>query len=232
MLMLPQAGVAAVEAFFVASVLGKDGQQILGIIIPGLIVFELLGVLISERTLLKWRSWETGGGDLLETQEDRIRKQLKKEKLSLPQLLSLETLRVPFEVTTKGGAIWQLIQVLKSAGAIEDPGKVLEIILQRERQGGITLGEGIAILHGRLPHLQQPVVALGILPEGQSVIFEGEMDEAVTIIYMVLSPTEKPELHLQVLASIAKLLSNPEARQKLHNASDEIAALEIIKQYS
>ncbi|MCK5707509.1 MAG: cation:proton antiporter [Candidatus Aureabacteria bacterium] len=231
-LMLPQAGVAAVEAFFVANVLGKEGQQILGIILPGLIFFEIVGILMSERTLLKWRSWETGGGDLLEGEEDLIRNKINKEKLSIYELLDLECMRVPFEVESKGESIWKLIQILHSVGRIDNPGEVLEIILERERQGGVTLGKGIAILHGRLPNLHQPVIALGVLPHGKSVNFDGAMDEPVNIIYLVLSPAEKPELHLQVLAAIAKLLSVPNVRSRLHNATNEVEALKIIKKHS
>ncbi|MGB3057805.1 MAG: PTS sugar transporter subunit IIA, partial [Candidatus Omnitrophota bacterium] len=213
-LMLPQAGVAAIEAFFVATVLGKDGETILGIILPGLIFFEVIGVMASEKALLKWRSWVTGGGELI-GEEEIIRDRLKKEKLSVYTLLRPECLRVPLEVESKGEATWELIRTLQSAGFIDNPGKVLEIILQRERQGGITLGEGIAILHGRLPEITEPAVALGILPRDKKVIFEGAEDTPVDIIYMVLSPLEHPELHLQVLAAIARLLSDRDARTRL-----------------
>jgi len=64
-LMLPQAGIAAVEAFFVATVLGREGETIIGIILPGIIFFEIIGVLSSERALMKWCSWVTGGGELV-----------------------------------------------------------------------------------------------------------------------------------------------------------------------
>ncbi|MGD2278489.1 MAG: PTS sugar transporter subunit IIA [Candidatus Omnitrophota bacterium] len=230
-LMLPQAGVAAIEAFFVATVLGKEGQMILGIILPGIIFFELVGVLTSERALLKWRSWITGGGELI-GEEEIIRDKLKREKLSVYQILRPECLRVPLEVESKGEATWELIRTLQSAGFIDNPGKVLEIILQRERQGGITLGEGIAILHGRLPEITEPAIALGILPKDRTVVFEGAEDTPVDIIYMVLSPSERPGLHLQVLAAIAALLSDPDTRTRLRYAKNEEEAMVIIKEHA
>lgn len=230
-LMLPQAGVAAVEAYFVATVLGKDGETILSIILPGLIFFEIVGILSSERALIKWRSWVTGGGDLI-GEEDIIRKALQKEKINIANLLRIECLRVPLKADSKGEAIWDLIRTLHTAGYIDNPGKVLEIILERERQGGTTLGQGISILHGRLPELKEPAVALGIFPKNHGVKFGGEEDQLVDIVYMVLSPLAKPQLHLQVLASIARLLSNEEARDKLREARDEFAAMNIIRKYS
>jgi mannitol/fructose-specific phosphotransferase system IIA component (Ntr-type)/Kef-type K+ transport system membrane component KefB len=230
-LMLPQAGVAAVEAFFVATVLGADGQIVLGIILPGLIFFEVVGVLSSERALLKWRSWMTGGGELI-CEEDVIRDKLKKEPIAVSQVLYPDLLRVPFEVSSKGEAIWELIRAIQQAGYIDNPGRVLDTILERERQGGVTLGDGIAIPHARLPELQQPVVALGVMPEGRPIQAGGPGDRPVDIMYLVLSPPEPPELHIQVLAAIARLLRMEEAREGLRHAKSAQEAMEIIKKHS
>ena len=230
-LMLPQAGVAVVEAFFVAVALGKAGEGILSIILPGLIFFEIVGVLASERALIKWRSWMTGGGELI-GEEEIIRDKFKKEKLNIYELIRPECLRVPLDVRSKGEAIWELIRTIQSAGFIQNAGEVLEIILQRERQGGITLGEGTAILHGRLPDLTEPVVAIGVLPRDHSVDFGGTGDAPIDIIYMVLSPVERPELHLQVLAAIAKFLSDTDMRTRLRYAGNELEAMEIIKEHA
>ncbi|MBC8461511.1 MAG: PTS sugar transporter subunit IIA [Deltaproteobacteria bacterium] len=230
-LMLPQAGVAAVEAYFVASVLGKDGETILSIILPALILFEIIGVLVSERTLLKWRSWITGGGELID-EEEIIREKLEKEKLNVAAILNPDCLRIPLEVNSKGEAIWELIRTLKATGYIENPGQILEIILKRERQGGTTLGDGIAILHGRLSGITKPGVALGVLPRDHGIAFGGTGDVPVDIIFMVVSPEKTPELHLQILAAIAKLLSNHDARTRLRYAKDETEVLRIIKEHS
>ncbi len=230
-LMLPQAGVAAVEAFYVAAVLGEEGRTVLTIILPGLIFFETVGVLSSERALIKWRSWATGGGELF-GEEDLIREKLERAPLAVNQVLHPDTLRVPLEVSSKGEAIWELIRTIQQAGFISNPGLVLETILERERQGGVTLGEGIAIPHARLPELQQPVVAMGILPQGRPIQVGGPGDQPVDIIYLVLSPPEPPGLHIQVLAAIARLLRIEEAREGLRRAQSAQEAMEIINKYS
>lgn len=229
-LMLPQAGVAAIEAFFVATVLGASGQTILAIILPGLIFFEIIGILLSERTLIKWRSWITGGGELI-GQEELIRNKLQKEKLSVYNLLHPECLLVPFNVHSKGEAIWELIRTLQSAGFVDNPGEVLNIILERERQGGTTIGDGISILHGRIPDLEKPAIALGVLTN-HGIRFGGANKEHIDIVYMVLSPANNPQLHLQILAAIARLLSNKKVRYDLRHAKNELEAMAIIKEYS
>lgn len=230
-LMLPQAGVAAVEAFYVASVLGEQGRAVLGVIIPGLIIFEVVGVLTSERALLRWRAWVTGADDLV-SEEDHIRDRLQHNDLTFADILNPECVRVPLEAESKGEAIWELIRALQSSGQIEHPGRVLGILMDRERQGGITLGNGIAVPHGRMPGLEKPAVALGILPEGKPIQFGAPGDAPVEIIHLVLSPTDPPELHLKVLAAIARLLSNDDARVLLRHAGDSEEALGVIRKYS
>ena len=227
-LMLPQAGVAAIEAFFVATMLGERGESILHIILPGLVVFEIIGVLTSERALLRWRSWMTGGGELI-GEEEAVRDTLRRGELDFRTLLYPECLRVPLDVKSKGEAIWELIQTAHSAGFIQNPGDVLEKILQRERQGGTTLGEGIAILHCRLPYLEKPAIVLGVLPGDHDIAFSDAQDVTVDIIYMVLSPSDHPEMHIQILASIASFLSNVELRTRLRHAGDEAEAMDIIQ---
>lgn len=230
-LMLPQAGVAAIEAFYVASVLGEQGNLVLGIIIPGLIIFEVFGVLLSERALHKWRSWITGEDDI-KSEEDRMRDQLLNNNVVLANHFIRECVHVPLYAGTNGEAIWVLLRSLEKSGQIEHPGEALGVLLDRERQGGIRLGDGIALPHGRLPELKEPAIALGILPENKPISFGAPDDPPVDIIFMVLSPLEPPEIHLQVMSSIARFLSNDDARILLRHAADANEALELIRKYS
>jgi Kef-type K+ transport system membrane component KefB/mannitol/fructose-specific phosphotransferase system IIA component (Ntr-type) len=230
-LMLPQAGVAAIEAFFVATILGEKGETILSIIFPGLVIFEIAGVWLSERTLRRWYSWESGGGEFLD-EEEVIRRSLKNEKLDFLSLLNPNCLHIPFDVQSKGEAIWELVQSLRNEGFIYNPGHVLERILERERLGGITLGDDIAILHCRIGKIPRPAVALGILPMGRSIQFGDNEESSIDIIYMVVSPGESPELHLKVLASIAEFLSNKDMRTRLRYAKNHQEAMEIFQEHA
>ncbi len=230
-LMLPQAGVAAIEAFFVAALLGDDGYLILSTIFPGLIIFEVLGVFISEKTLRKWYSWESGGGEFI-SEEDSIKEKLLKEKINFLSLLNPNCLHVPLDVKSKGEAIWELIISLQNEGYIKNPGDVLENILERERQGGTTLGKGIAILHCRTTDIIEPAIALGIMPKNASIEFPGRETTNIDIIYMVISPADVPDLHLRVLASIAEFLSNDDMRTRLRYAKDRNEAIEIFQEHS
>ena len=73
---------------------------------------------------------------------------------------------------------------------------------------------------------------MGVLPKGHVVDFGGSGNTPVEIIYMVLSPAQKPELHLQILAAIAHFLSDRDLRTRLRYANNELDAMDIIKQHA
>jgi PTS system fructose-specific IIC component len=188
-------------------------------------------VLTSERALMRWRSWVTGGGDLI-GEEEMLREKLRNEKVDISRLFRAERLRVPLDVASKGETIWELICTLHSTGFIQNPGEILEIILQKERQGGTTIGEGIAILHDRIPELSEPAVVLGVLPQDRGIEFDGADDTRIEIIYLILSPAAKHELHLQILVAIAKFLSDRDIRTRLRHAQNELEAMDIIREHA
>lgn len=62
--------------------------------------------------------------------------------------------------------------------------------------------------------------------------FGSEVDGLVNIVYMVLTASDKPEVHLQILAAIAQLLSRREAREDLRKAGNALEAMSAIRQHS
>ena len=55
-LMLPQAGMAAVETMYVVTMLrGPDGLIVFNTIVPAIVIFELLGAILAETSLKKWK---------------------------------------------------------------------------------------------------------------------------------------------------------------------------------
>lgn len=97
---------------------------------------------------------------------------------------------------------------LAADGTVRHPESVAELLLERERLGSTVVEEGIAIPHCKVPGLKSIVVAVARtvapIPFG---------DRAAQLFFFVLSPREQPAAHLQVLAGIARLLRNPQARE-------------------
>lgn len=107
---------------------------------------------------------------------------------------------------------------------------VFQSLIDRERIGSTGIGESIALPHGRLKGLEKPVGAFTILE--QQIDFDAIDQKPVNMIFALLVPEEATDEHLQLLAQLAKIFSNKEAKEKLLGASSPEAALLIFKEFN
>jgi len=95
---------------------------------------------------------------------------------------------------------------------------ILEQAMAREKEFGTAIGSGIAIPHARIHGLKNPVIAYGHAPHG---IHWNEPDGVpVEDIFFLATPVGADDVHVQVLASIAAVMSLPENRRLIHSAED------------
>ncbi|MEY4495021.1 MAG: hypothetical protein RL744_85 [Pseudomonadota bacterium] len=87
----------------------------------------------------------------------------------------------------------------------------------REDLGSTALGAGVAIPHGRVKGLKSPIAAFVKLKD--PIEFAAPDGEAVSILIFLLVPEKATQQHLEILSSIAQLLSDQDARKSL--ASEE-----------
>lgn len=109
----------------------------------------------------------------------------------------------------------------------EDEMEVIDALAARERLGCTGMGHGIAIPHGRVDFVDEPVGAIAILD--QPVNFDAPDGQPVDIIYGLLMPEEQIEEHLEVLANLARFFHSEDNRQALRNAGDAAAVLRILE---
>ncbi|VBB69770.1 PTS IIA-like nitrogen-regulatory protein PtsN [invertebrate metagenome] len=100
--------------------------------------------------------------------------------------------------------------------------QIFEILLERERLGTTGVGDGIAIPHGKLPHLNR---LYGIFARLNSAInFESIDERPVDLIFLLLAPEVAGVEHLQALARISRLLRNKGTCDKLRD-SDRVEVI-------
>ena len=106
-----------------------------------------------------------------------------------------------------------------------DPDLVLEVIMQREKLGSTGMGHGVAIPHGRMKALNEPVIAIALHHEG--IGFDAIDEKLVHIVVMLLVPDHDHKGHLELLATVARLLQQKEIRTQLKFAkdADDVVAL-------
>jgi fructose-specific phosphotransferase system IIA component len=215
-LMLPQAGVAAVEATYVAFVL-TNGESVVNVILPSLIFFEVAGVILSERTLLQWKVWTVGEEKFLQRPSEAKAVVQQPSAIRISTVLSDKLTKIPLRSTTKEGIILELLELLREAGKITDMDTVFHDIMAREKLMSTGIGDGIAIPHGKTTGTNEVLCAFGTQPKG--VDFKSIDGRPADIFFLIVSPEEDQAIHLKFLATISNILQSENNRKHIRECS-------------
>lgn len=108
--------------------------------------------------------------------------------------------------------------------------EIFEALNSRERLGSTGLGHGMALPHGRMGGLEQPVAACITLDE--PVDFDAPDRQRVDVIYALLVPRDCSREHLQILAALAEMFNDPELRENLRAQTDGNGLIECLDQWT
>jgi nitrogen PTS system EIIA component len=95
---------------------------------------------------------------------------------------------------------------------------VFDSLFARERLGSTGLGQSVAIPHGRIKGLRDPVGAFFRLKA--PVAFDAPDGRPVSLVFVLLVPEQATEQHLEILSELAQMFSDRELRQNLASATD------------
>ncbi len=110
-----------------------------------------------------------------------------------------------------------------------DSSAVVGFLNAREDLGSTALGAGVAIPHGRAKGLKQPSAAMMRLKE--PIEFAAPDGEPVSTLIFLLVPEKATQQHLEILSSIAQLLSDSDARQRLSSSSDPEEVCKLLQEW-
>lgn len=99
-------------------------------------------------------------------------------------------------------------------------------LLEREKLGNTGIGNGVALPHSRCAQANKAVVA--IITLNNSVDYDSSDKQEVDVAFGLLVPLEASQEHLNLLADIARLMSDPNKKTKLTNAKSAQDAIELI----
>ena len=98
---------------------------------------------------------------------------------------------------------------------------VTDSLFARERLGSTGLGHGVAIPHGRIKGLKNPLAA--VIRVQQPIPFDAPDDEPVGLLIFLLVPEAATQRHLEILSEIAEMLSDRELRERLKDRRKQLA---------
>lgn len=128
-------------------------------------------------------------------------------------LVSPEHVLLDSSAHSKAAIISEIAALLTSI----DPDQAMEVIMERERLGSTGIGHGIAIPHGRLPELNEPVIAIARHAKG--VDFDAIDAQPVHIVVLLLAPDNADKAHLELLAHLARILQQERVREAIMQAA-------------
>ncbi len=130
------------------------------------------------------------------------------------------------QINSKKKAIEQAANLIANTDPNLVANDVFASLLEREAISSTGLGNGIAIPHGRVPHAKQAYAALLKLDHG--IDFDAIDGQPVDLILALIIPADEHTQHLQILASIAEMCSDPDLCTSLRSANSDQALYQII----
>jgi mannitol/fructose-specific phosphotransferase system IIA component (Ntr-type) len=146
--------------------------------------------------------------------------------MNLKKVLSPDAVWVDLQADSKQGIIEEIIDRLVACGKVNNRERVLEAVLERESKMSTGMQNGVAIPHGKTDDVQELIAAVGLHKEG--VNFDSMDGVPSTIFIMTLSPIKRAGPHMQFLAEVSRLISQPAARDRLLAAKTHSEIYEIL----
>ena len=109
---------------------------------------------------------------------------------------------------SKESAIRSMVAALRQAGSIKaaDEDGIVAAILKREELGSTGIGRGVAVPHTKHPSVDKLIAAIAVSADG--VDFASLDGEPVYVMFLLVSPPDRPGDHLRGLENISRHLRN------------------------
>jgi len=128
------------------------------------------------------------------------------KKMKLTDFVVRKAIIPNLKAASKEDVIREMVAGLKNTGTIkaEDEEAVVAAILKREELGSTGIGNGVAVPHTKHPAAEELVATVAISRNG--VNFSSLDGEDVFILFLLVSPPDRPGDHLRGLENISRHL--------------------------
>jgi len=147
----------------------------------------------------------------------------------LTAILPVANVLVGIEATSKKRVFEHAGMLFENHHAIARA-TITDNLFARERLGSTGLGHGVAIPHGRIKGLKNPLAA--VMRVAQPIPFDAPDDEPVSLLIFLLVPEAATQRHLEILSEIAEMLSDRDLRERLKVAEDASALHQLIADWA
>jgi len=150
--------------------------------------------------------------------------------MRLSEFVDPESIIPDLQAATKEAAIRSMVQSLGKSGCIrpDDQESIIAAILKREELGSTGIGNGVAVPHTKHPSVDRLIATVALAKGG--VDFASLDGEDVFILFLLVSPPDRPGDHLRALENISRHLRNHNFCSFLKQASSAQAVMELLEE--
>jgi PTS system nitrogen regulatory IIA component len=138
--------------------------------------------------------------------------------MKISDILKEDYIIADLEAGDKEGVLNELSLFLEHKRAIQDHGKLLQALLDREKLGSTGIGDNMAIPHAKHEGIEKIITVFARSRKG--IDFQSLDRKPVHFVFLLLAPPASTGLHLKALAKIARLFKNPSLRENILKAED------------
>lgn len=148
--------------------------------------------------------------------------------MRLDSLTRPELIFPALEASDRDEVLRELARHLREQAVVSDDRELFDRLLEREALGSTGIGAGVAIPHCKMKRLSRAVLAVGV---SRRAIDFGAMDsEPVRLFFLVVSPTDEPAVHLQVLASLSRWIKADRHVARMLDLDDPDAMYRLLEE--
>jgi mannitol/fructose-specific phosphotransferase system IIA component (Ntr-type) len=145
----------------------------------------------------------------------------------LTELLTVDRVRVPLGSRTKSDVLRELVELAATRRNADSVESMLAAVREREQVLSTGIGGGVAIPHGKTPHVDQLMLAAGVAPA--AIDFDALDGQPVQLFFLLVGPESASGAHVKALSRISRLLRRDRLRSDLLAANTAEAFLDVIR---
>jgi PTS system fructose-specific IIA component/PTS system nitrogen regulatory IIA component len=128
--------------------------------------------------------------------------------MKFSDFISSGAIRASVQAESKPDIIREMVAALAQANTIAqaDVEGIVSAILKREELGSTGIGRGVAVPHTKHPTVPKLVGTVAVSVDG--IDFDSLDGERVQLLFLIISPPDRPGDHLRALENISRQLRN------------------------
>jgi PTS system nitrogen regulatory IIA component len=148
--------------------------------------------------------------------------------MKLKEFIVTEAITPELSASDRDGAIRELVTALATAGALPESAvdEVIAALIKREQNGSTGFGKGVAVPHVKHAKVKKMAGTVGRSING--IDFAALDHQPVYSVFLLLSPDNQPQQHLQAMNIVFSNLQKDTFRRFLRQSTTREAITDLL----